>query len=137
MKFKLVFEDNTDFYGESLPKSTWNNAPNKSIEGFEYVMGKCKVVFKGFKEYNHLIENLGFVVKGTSKILLMARDVDKTFILTFNLINKKLYINVVSIGEEYEQQILSGWKTGILSSNPTVDIINLKTNLTKRLYPSK
>lgn len=131
MKFKLIFEDNTSFQGNSF-EADWNKAPEKIIKAMQFICtnpvfvkqlnGKTTLTFVGYKQYNHLVEHEGgFGTKPySSKIFLMARQEENTFIVTFDLKNKTIFKKQVPHGMEYGKQILAGWKDGILAKDPKI-----------------
>lgn len=129
MKFKLHFEDDTTFEGNSF-EGDWNKVPQKKVKAMQFICtdshfikqlkGKTTLTFMGYKQYNHLIENIGrFGAKTySSKILLMAREQNETFIVEFDLVKKIITKTKTLHGMEYGNQILSGWKDGILIDHP-------------------
>lgn len=119
--FKAYFIDGTTFEGRSLPDSQWNEMPDKPIEKLEYFFTNKKLIFEGYREYNHLFENkggIGMPVKKT-KLFLMGREENRTCIATFDLMERKLYLTYTHIGHEYSNQILGGWKKGIPFGTPS------------------
>ena len=111
-EFKVLFDDNTVFIGKQL-EGDWRKIPeDKKIIRLEYILGNHKIILTGYKQYNHLIEQVSFVVQKITNIFLMAREESRTFIITFNIKNKKITKRYVPIGKEYNNQILAGWKDG-------------------------
>ena len=128
-KFTVFYNDGTQFSGDPLTLD-WIKIPiTKQIIQLRYLLGNQFVMMEGFKEYNHCKENIGLQARGIAKFLLMGREKNRTLIITFDLIKKKIYKEYKKYGEEYGKQKLYGWKNGKLN-NPKAyfkKIDNLKT----------
>ena len=127
MKFILYYSDKTQFEGNTFPKSQWNDGLDKDIIKLEYIVGKKKFVFAGFDEYNHLVENVCMLGKGSkiTKVMIMARTKKETRILTIDLTENKIYHNTTEMGAEYGNQVLKGWKKGIAVIEPKAYLVQL------------
>lgn len=118
LKFILYYKDKEEFVGDPL-KGDWNNAPNDNITSMTYLLGSRVIIFQGYKQYNHLLEHNKLLNSKNSqirKIFLMGRKEYKTEIITIDLAEEQIYRNMVNIGHEYGNQILTGWKEGILNA---------------------
>ena len=115
-KFTVLYTDGSQFSGDPL-KRDWNLIDDtKQIAKLQYILGNQCLIMEGFKQYNHFKEKVGLQVKGMTKILLMGRREKDTLIITFDLINNKIFQKMAIHGEEYGKQILSGWQQGILNN---------------------
>ncbi len=115
-KFTIFYSDKSQFTGDPF-KRDWDLIDkNKKIIKFVYIIGNKCIVMEGFQQYNHFKEMLGLQAKGMSKILLMGRRKKDTLIITFDLINNKIFQKMVVHGKEYGKQTLAGWKEGILTT---------------------
>ncbi|MFH0805987.1 MAG: hypothetical protein V1901_03880 [Patescibacteria group bacterium] len=126
--YKIIFEDNTEFIGEDLQNSKWNEMPNKKIKKIEYsLLGKI-VILENYEAYNHLIEHSIFILANQkpriNRILLMAKKDNRVYIFIFNLLNKELYIEkTCDFGKEYHGGSTIGWKQGLQSEIIKYNII--------------
>lgn len=118
-----IFLTEGEFSGKSTDGS-WKKAPDVPIVKMEYYYTMTrKLVLQGYKEYNHLVEKMAIV--GTnetilSKIFVMGRTETETHIFTIDLRSRRVSSSVVPIGQEYNGQVISGWKPGVLN-NPGWD----------------
>lgn len=110
--FKIYYLNGEIFEGNALEGDWKKINDNCMISKMEYYLGNVKITMAGYKEYNHLLECVALGQQGIQKIFLMGREEDRTFIVTFDLKTKQLTKEFKPYGEEYENQILSGWKDG-------------------------
>jgi len=131
MIFILKFTDNTLFKGGSF-NHEWQKAPDKEILSLDFIFGETHVLFKGYKEYNHLyLREWGQNIKTrTSALFLMGRTETKTEIIIFDFILKKGFKVITQYGWEYpikefdkegnflkfrfEPRMINNWKKGKL-----------------------
>ena len=105
----IKFVDNTEFKSNSL-SSKWNQMPKKLIKELRYYIGKQVLIFKGYKEYNHVfkVNNIIGIQKGISNIFIIVKD---------NLNNIREYnidLRTLKCIYSIRQKILySGWKQGV------------------------
>lgn len=114
LSYQLTYLDNSTYTGQSL-SNDWDNAPNKPIKKLVYCFNKKNYVFEGYKEYIHLKENVVSLngKKGITQIVIIGRKEFESHLLIINFLKKKVYREVMPIGEEYNNLILNGWKKGI------------------------
>lgn len=112
--FEIKFENSTIFKGDSL-KNEWSKLPELPIVEVIFICGKIILKLNAYKEYNHLVERISFMGKGEkiSKFLIMARKEKTTDIFEFNLQRNRVQRIEVPIGQEYNGQLLNGWKKGV------------------------
>lgn len=122
--FKIYFENDMEFTGKSV-NGSWNEAPQFPIKQLDYhYTYSTKLTLRGYKSYNHLVEKLGIIGQSSpvlSKILLMGRTETYTDIFIIDLRTRNVSTHKTEIGQEYNNQELTGWKDGILN-NPGWDI---------------
>lgn len=115
-KFTVFYEDGTNFSGNPL-KSEWKKIDvTKKIIKLEYFAGDFCITMEGFRQYNHLLECVGFGNKGITKILLMGRTFEQTEIVVLDLQRHKIYKDFKPLYREYGEQILDGWQKGMLTT---------------------
>lgn len=118
MKYKLFFDDKTEFNGGDPTNSSWNMAPNKPIERMEYYLDNHKVVMTNFEEYNHNVEwnkTIGTKAPNLGQLLLMGSYMGKVYLVRVSFYTGKIYKEVLERGSEYRGKPISGWKQGIKS----------------------
>lgn len=114
-EFKLTFEDNEEYKGQSLNKD-WGNAPSKKIKEFVFSFAGVTILLKNYNRYNHLFETMAILggKKGITKFLIMGVKDKTTDIFEYNIVEKKFYRKVSEIGKEYrDKELTIGWKDGI------------------------
>lgn len=115
--YKLFLEEG-EFSGKSTDGS-WNNIPDKNILRMEYSYTMTrKLILKGYKEYNHLVEKIAIIgskQEVISKIIICGRTNVNTDVFTIDLKTRVITHKRVDIGQEYNGQILRGWKNGVLN----------------------
>jgi len=123
--FKLTYEDGSDFNGKSIDGS-WNKAPNGKLSKLEYQYTYSKrLLLQGYKEYNHLVEKIAVIGKKEpiiSRIFIMGRGEAYTDIFIIDLRTRNVTKTQSPIGQEYNGQVINGWKEGLLN-NPGWDNI--------------
>lgn len=117
LNFNIIYEDNSYFDGDSLNKD-WNKAPDKLIKEVIYTLNEKQIKFSGYKEYNHLVEKVSIIKKGSyiSKLLFIGRNKDISDIIIINFKDKVITKQTVKKGQEYNNQKLTGWKKGSINS---------------------
>lgn len=114
LSYEITFVDGKKFKGNSLDGS-WKNVPNKPIKELLYFFGTKKLLLKGYKQYNHLVEKVNVLGKkvAVSQILLIGRKEKESDLLIIDFTNKRIFKEVVEIGEEYQVPVTTGWRNGI------------------------
>lgn len=144
--YKIIFEDNTVFEGSNPQDSKWSEIENKPIKAMEYNLTPfLKYVFTNFESYNHIVEHMNGInsnVKRISKVIVMGRSHNRIYQVMFDD-KGNVYRLVVKNGEEYSPIIklidgkfagwqdgrpTSGWRTGILKSEPKLEKYILKNH---------
>lgn len=112
--YQLQYNDDTIFTGNSL-NGDWNKAPNKPIKRMLYFFDNKKFLLEKFKSYNHLVEKVSILGKKEkiTQVLLIGRKEEESKVIVIDFKRKKIFQEVVAIGKEYNNLILSGWKEGI------------------------
>jgi len=123
--YKLTFEDDITFFSSSF-NSKWNQMPDKKIKKLEYKIDNKTITFEGFEAYNHLVEKVCFI-QGSGKeqitnIILMGRTGDLVQLITYNLKTKKIEKSETPFGQEYYKKSTTGWKKGLATKNPNIEI---------------
>jgi len=125
--YNITFEDNTEFKGGNPENSLWNDIPDKEILSLTYSLFGRKFVFEGFEKYNHVIKCGLHLLSGNNGIIfvsIMGLYKGETHQIIFNYINKTISKKILSIGKEYNNKSLPGWKEGIASDKlPTIHSI--------------
>ena len=90
-------------------------APNKPVKRFVYNFNGKNIVLENFKQYHHLVERYVKVGGKTviPQILLIGRKENESHLVIINFKKKKVYKEVVELGKEYNNMIITGWKDGI------------------------
>ena len=116
--YKLFLQDG-EFFGKSIDGS-WNNIPLVPILKMEYSYTlNRKLILSGYKEYNHLVEKIAIIGhqgEVISKIFIMGRTDVNTDVFTIDLKTRLVSYKKVDIGQEYNGQVLRGWKEGLLNT---------------------
>ena len=115
-KFIVTYTDGSIFEGDSFAGDWLKIDDTKQIVQLEYILGNSCIIMSGFKQYNHCKERLGLQVKGYSKVILMGRTEGNSLLITFDLLENKIYKVEKPYGEEYGKQILDGWQEGELTT---------------------
>jgi len=115
-KFTVFYSDDSKFEGDPFRKDWIKIDDTKQIVKVEYLLGKSCVMMQGYSEYNHNKEHFGLSRKGIMRILLMGRKENKSDIIILNLVEKTITKKITPLFQEYGNQILTGWKTGILNN---------------------
>lgn len=114
-KFVVYYKDGSSFQGNPF-QTDWKKVdPDKIVTKFEYYMPKFKITMEGYKQYNHLLECVGFGKTNINKIMLMGRKNEYTDIVIIDLKRNIVSQGERSYGKEYGNQILDGWVNGELN----------------------
>lgn len=110
--------------GEIAQGTAWNSLPTQRISALKYRIGNKIVYLTGFEEYNHLVEKVAGFGKPpqTTKIFLCGRWQGKTKVVTIDLTTKQITQKTTEIGQEYNGQVTTGWRSGEGSFEPTLAI---------------
>lgn len=117
--FTVEYTDGTSFTGESL-RGDWYSII-KPIKSLKFSFGKITTLLTDFKSYNHLVEKLAIVGKKgeiITKYLIMGRVENQTYIFEYDLKANRARKHIVAIGQEYNGQLITGWKNGIEDGKP-------------------
>jgi hypothetical protein len=117
--YVVMFSDNLLWESESL-KAEWNTMPNKPIKEFAYSLGDKLITMAGYEEYNHLVEYVALTHEATivSRIMLLGKMGDKVDIISIDFNARNVSRHIAHYGEEYYGSKSTGWKPGILGSDP-------------------
>jgi hypothetical protein len=127
MLYKIIFEDNSEFFGGDLNNSKWNEMPNKSISKIIYYSQIKTIELSGYEEYNHLIvhkQNILSNKNNTIAVILMGKSFNQVTRFIFDLNNNKLLIDKVFEGQEFKDKPTIGWKEGMKNSCSNYKILN-------------
>lgn len=118
-KFTVEYSDGTSFTGESLI-GDWNKV-DKPIHSMKFTFGGISVFLESFRSYNHLVERIAVVGAGSTavtKFFIMGRLEKTCHIYEFDLKARKSLRKVSQIGQEYNGQVITGWKDGVAEGQP-------------------
>jgi len=112
--YKVIYKDESVFEGGNFENSKWNEI-NKPIKELIYTVGHTQIILKGYEKYNHLIERVHLVGRGTfiSNIILMGCKNDIVQVIKLN-IQKRIIEQYISYwNQEYNEKSTTGWKEGL------------------------
>jgi len=125
--YTIYFEDGQVWQGDSIENSKWNEMPNKLIKRIIYKINKNEITLEGYEAYNHIVERVQFILNANqpkiTKVLLMALSNRKVNIITFNIEKNIIESSIVDYGMEYYNKPTTGWKSGLILTNPHHNII--------------
>lgn len=126
----ITFEDLSIWQGGEPNNSRWNEMPNKAIKKIEYSLFNAKISFENYEAYNHIVEHstmlFGNELPRITKILLIAKKGNISYIYTFDLLAKEGYTRSVEFGKEINDREVTGWKKGLENKETTYKIEDLK-----------
>jgi hypothetical protein len=98
--YKLIFSDNSIFFGGNLYNTKWNEIPRKQIKELHYFLPNFQpIILKDFERYFHMVEVCcdlnGNNKIGVEAIYLMGKKDERVYVFKIdikqNTIKKILY----------------------------------------------
>lgn len=113
--YKILFEDNTTFYGGNFANSKWNEMPDKKIIKIDYQAGNKRLVMENYDGYNHQIEMAEALGHGQfiSTIILMGKEGERVTKVIFNIRKHTIVREYAVLGREMNGGLSTGWKKGV------------------------
>jgi len=121
--YKIVYNDGSIFEGGEPTSSKWSEI-DKPIRELKYELGGKTFVLKNYEMYNHIVEYVNILKKGTflNKITLMGLSENIVTVIALNIREKTIEQYKVPIGREYNGGITTGWKNGTCEKIPKFSI---------------
>lgn len=126
MMYKILFVDGESWEGGKPENSKWNEMPNKPISELQYYICNKTIILKGYEAYNHLFHRPYFLLTKeviTTQVIIMGlyKNNVTRFIIDFK--KNTFYRDEVSMGIEWKDSKVTGWKKGIDNLIPSYKII--------------
>lgn len=110
--YKVRFDDDSEFMGGDPKKSNWENLPpGKKIASIQYKLMGIAMIFKGFEEYNHIVERAEIInakdrtsVHRITKVIVMGKWKMRVYQIVFDFQKGVAYQQVTKYGQEYLQE---------------------------------
>jgi hypothetical protein len=127
--YYLNFGKGIEFAGGEPNNSRWNQIPNNPIVELEYnILGKS-ITLRDFASYNHIVERAQIINKKSADtitaVYLMGKYESHVYVIKFDLIKNTVRDYISELEHEYNGGTTTGWKQGLSTKEPTIDIKQL------------
>jgi len=127
--YYLNFGKGIEFAGGEPNNSRWNEIPTKQITELNYNMFGKKITMRDFESYNHIVERAKMINKKfadtITAVYLMGKYKSQVYVIKFDLIQNTIKDYISEFGHEYNGGTTTGWKEGLSTKEPTIDIKQL------------
>ncbi len=112
--YKVFFTDETSYLGGPFANSKWNSIPDKPIKELVYIIGQTQFRFRGYTEYNHIVERVNVAGQEfISQVIIMGRNSNVVDCIVIDLKTQKAQRVQRELGHEYNNRATTGWKVGV------------------------
>jgi hypothetical protein len=85
-----------------------------------------RITMRDFESYNHIVERAKMINKKSADtitaVYLMGKYKSQVYVIKFDLIHNLISNKIEEFGHEYNGGATTGWKEGLSTKEPTIDI---------------